>query len=225
MRGVRQNGKGWQVSFGTNINEYYSTESEAIERRIELETTYGEPLIGGRKDHSEEVIGNYKVIGDTGTSNFGSQNVLVRNNITGEVSVKNIKVLKKFNQGLGGLGKKMINNTGETGVFKRKNKYVAHIGIEREIFLLGTFETKEEARKAYLSAQTKWLRLKVKPSKRVRRRKKDTDLPAGITRTSSSTFAVSLISSGTPVLRKVFKTLPEAEQALKQAKQQLKETN
>lgn len=225
MKGVRKNGIGWQVSFGKNIQEYYPNEEDAVNRRLELESKYGDTIIGGRKDHYGEKIGNFNIIGDTGNSSHGSQIVLVRNTITNKLSTKNIKTLRRFNQGMNGLGKKMNNNTGITGVFKRGNKYVSHIGIEGKVFLLGTFSKKEDASHIYQKAKINWLKYGIKPADKVKRDKKDKGLPAGITKTRNSTYAVSLIVNKKHVLRKTFKTLPEAEQALEQAKQKLKETN
>lgn len=164
MRGVNKVKNSWQVSFGKNIQEYYSSKQEAVNRRTELEKRYGVPRRGGRKKDYEGIeIGNFIVIGDTGETYNGIQKVLVKNKISGKLSTNTIGTLKQ-NKGDG------FNNVGKgykrvVGVYKHRNKFESRIHIQSQSYYLGVFNTEKEAFDAYQLALNNWKRFEKKPKR------------------------------------------------------------
>lgn len=222
MKGVRKNGAGWQVSFGRNIQEYYPNEQDAINRRLELEKAYGSPKSSNRKDYSGQKIKNFEILGDSGTIQGHNQLVVAKNLITNEyltITMSNLKY--NDSKGINGIGRNDQNTSGYTGVHKARKKYNASIGIEGITYSLGNYSTKEQASLVYELAKRDWIEKRIKPILRSSMKK----MPKGISKTPYGTYRATITFKGKRIIHKTFKTLPEAIEALEQAKQQLKETN
>lgn len=168
-----------------------------------------------KKNYTGLKINNFRIIGDTGQiNNRGSQIVLARNTITNELYTGTIDRFK-HNKGFPKL----------KGVSFANEKYTAQITINGIQYGLGSFNSSGDASKAYLKALNNWKLLKIVPNTVSRKKNNLDNIPRGITKNRSGTFSVRINSNGKSVFCKNFKTLPEAEQALEQAKQKLKETN
>ena len=168
-----------------------------------------------KKDYEGLRINNFRIIGDTGQINdYGTQVVLARNIITDELFTGTISKFRR-NKGFPKL----------MGVSFANGKYKAQITINGNQYGLGSFNSSGDASKAYLKALNDWKLLKIIPDAISRKNNRLNNIPRGIAKTRSGTFSVRINHNGKSVFCKNFKTLPEAEQALEQAKQQLKETN
>lgn len=167
-----------------------------------------------RKDYTNNEIGNFLIIGDTGETKRNQQMVLVRNKITGTLSTAlPFDLIQSNGNGMHGLGQSRGNSTGYTGVVKRKNKYISEIGIEGVKYRLGTFLDPKGASEAYELALNDWLTNGNKPVIKKRQ------LPKGINISATGKYVATLMVNGKKVLNKTFETLPAAKSARKEAEQ------
>lgn len=222
MRGVYRSGTRWIAHYKNKYLGSYEDKINAENVRLEAESSDDIPLWGVRRKNYTGEFGSFSIIGDTGETKNKVQRLIVRNQINGEVFVSDINSLRNSVNGLHGLGSTRNSPTGSVGVFKSGKKFKAKIGIQGIQYNLGTYCSIPEAEKAYENALNDWLTNRVKPRKPKKRNK---ILPKGISKTKYDTYLSFLSCEGKTILRKTFKTLPEAEQALEYAKQQLKETN
>ncbi|WP_407857647.1 hypothetical protein [Enterococcus hailinensis] len=100
MRGVTRYKSGWKVFYqnkGMKKWKCFPTEHEAEEYRIYLENKYGVPKReqSEPEDFAGQVIGYWKIIGDTGKRTSGrSQIILARHVETGKIKEMPLKSLK-----------------------------------------------------------------------------------------------------------------------------------
>lgn len=150
MKGVSKDKRRelWRVRYGKEISEYYKTESEAINRRIELEKTFGKTTTSTRKNYSGILFGEWEVIGDTEENDkHGFQKVIAFNQSTGEYMKTTVNILRGSKNPGCGRGRIKSNNTsGITGIWKDKNGYwIASITRNYKKYYLGSYKKKSEA--------------------------------------------------------------------------------
>lgn len=171
MKGVHKRGNHcWRASWGNTaisnrIYKDFKTEDEAIQYRKFLLEVYGEPKTG-RSNYVGFKNKYWEIISDTGKNdNNGEQLVVALNKSTNNYQV--IRLQDIISRNHSGIGRPVPEKTKGVYYNKKYSKYRAQITLNWKKYYLGSFETYEEAHKAYVNAWNNFVKLREVPKKHV----------------------------------------------------------
>jgi len=170
MRGVSKvKGKELYEAYYQNkkvgrLRKNFKNESDAKAQRIAWEQKYGNKKPGIskgqiKKDYRGKTIGNFFILDYLPDNN---KEVLVRNNLTGEIKTMNLRgIIHKSATGIPlNVANYISGKEKGTGIRYRKDikKWEAHIHQKNKYKSLGTFDTKQEAIDARKEAEEKYFK-------------------------------------------------------------------